>query len=67
MNDFRNRRLQQELAKLSTDALKLATNDGLAELMELVTKKPKGWTNEIGPIGDTLRLIRNELVKRGES
>lgn len=66
MTGFSDRRLDQELKKLSSDELKLSIGVGLDELLVLITKKPKGYSDEIDLIERTLSTIKEELVRRGE-
>lgn len=63
-DSFMKRRLDQMLSKMTIIELKVAVNQGLAELLSLVELKPKNWTNEIDSIEKTLRILKNEIDKR---
>lgn len=63
---FMAKRLEIELKKCSTLDLNISMNQGLSELIVLIDKKPAGWREQIDLIEKTLRMIKDELISRGE-
>jgi hypothetical protein len=62
--NFLEKRIQQELDKLSTEKLKATINQGLDDMMEMVTKKPEGWELEIENYERTFRVLKREIERR---
>lgn len=64
MSDFRKRRVQQELEKMSVPELHQAVNQGLEYLKKLVINKPKDWDQELESIENTLKVLKTEIEAR---
>jgi hypothetical protein len=62
--EFTEKRLKQELSKMTIYQLENAINQGLDELTTLVVKKPVGWGHEVDRVGNTLEVIKKEILRR---
>lgn len=57
-------RLREELDKQTTGELRETFNQGLNELISLVSNKPDGWELELYSIEATFKVLRDEIQKR---